>query len=136
MRHLLLLLPLLASPALAQEAVPLDADAFEELVEGRTLAYGAVDAEIPRGIETYAPNRRVTWLEVESGRCVEGEWYGRGTPEAPQICFVYEDEGVENCFLYALQGEVVLSTNLDGSLPEVSLLDVDRDGIACAWLGV
>ncbi len=64
----------LAAPALAQGpagGTPLDAAAFEALVEGRTLTYGAAGAE-PRGVETYAPGRRVTWLEVATGECLEG----------------------------------------------------------------
>lgn len=129
---------LVATPALADDlGAPLDADAFEALVEGRTLTYGAEDAEIPRGVETYESGRRVTWLEVATDECLSGTWRGGGTPQAPEICFAYED-GSRPCFRYYLRadGVTVLSTNLDGTLPEVSFLDRDTDGIACAWLGV
>lgn len=81
----------LAGPALAQ-GTPLDADAFGPLVEGRTLTYGAEGAESPRGVETYEAGRRVTWLEVASGECLEGRWFGAGAPSAPQICFAYEGQ--------------------------------------------
>ena len=128
---------LLAGPALAQDlGEPLDADAFEALVERRTLTYGAEDAEVPRGVETYEPGRRVTWLEIATDDCLEGRWYGAGPPDAPQICFEYEGQEGKHCFRYYVDGQRVLSTNLDGSLPEVSWLDRDTDGIACAWLGV
>lgn len=131
MRAALALLAL-AAPAWAQE--PLDAPAFERLVEGRTLTYGAEGAD-PRGVETYAPGRRVTWLEVATGECLEGRWYGAGRPAAPQICFAYEGLAGKQCYLYYLDGRRVLSTNLDGSAPEVSDLDRDTDGIACEFLG-
>lgn len=138
MRAALLLLAL-AAPALAQGApagTPLDAAAFGPLVEGRTLTYGAEDAEQPRGVETYAPRRRVTWLEIASGECLEGRWFGAGPPEAPEICFAYEGLPGKQCYRYYLDGQRVISTNLDGSLPEVSFLDIDTDGIACEFLGV
>ncbi len=122
----------LAAPALAQE--PLDAPAFEALVEGRTLTYGA-EGKAPRGVETYAPGRRVTWLEVATGECLEGRWFGAGDAAAPQICFAYEGVPEKQCYRYRLDGRTVISTNLDGSAPEVSHLDRDTDGIACEFLG-
>lgn len=136
--RLLAALLLAAAPAAAQDpGTPLDAEAFGRLVEGRTLTYGAEDAEVPRGVETYESGRRVTWLEVATDECITGTWHGGGTPEAPQICFAYEN-GSKPCFLYFLRedGVTVVSTELDGSAPEVSFLDRDTDGIACAWLGV
>ena len=137
MKAVLLVLAL-AGPALAQDpagATPLGADAFGLLVEGRTLTYGAEDADAPRGVETYETGRRVTWLEIASGECLEGRWYGAGSPEAPQICFSYGGQAEKQCFRYYLDGRQVISTNLDGSLPEVSFLDIDTDGIACEFLG-
>ncbi len=131
MRAVLALLAL-AAPASAQE--PIDAPAFEALVDGRTLTYGAEGAE-PRGVETYAPGRRVTWLEVATGECLEGRWYGAGDAAAPRICFVYQGLAGKQCYLYYLDGRTVISTNLDGSAPEVSHLDRDTDGIACEFLG-
>ena len=134
-----LLLPLLlvAGPTLAEGTLkPLDGNAFESMVRGRTLTYGQPDAP-PRGIETYEPGRRVTWLEVGTGECWEGSWTEGGTPEAPQICFTYPESPDPGpyCYLYSRDGTHVISTNPDGTDPEISYLDRDTDGIACQWLG-
>jgi hypothetical protein len=124
-----LLLASASVPALAEEA--LQGDAFEALVRGRTLTYGA-EGQPPRGYERYYSNRRVTWAEPD-GTCLEGHWY----PKGPQICFAYDGEPAPFCFLYFRDGDRVLSTNPDGREPETSTdapLDVANFG--CAWLGV
>lgn len=135
MRVLLLSL-LLAAPALAEPpGERLDGARFDELTRGRTLSYGQPDAP-PRGIETYDPGKRVTWLWVETGECLEGRWYQGGTADEPLICFVYKDDPAEHCFAYFVDGTEVWSTLPDGTDAEVSYLDRDMDGIACAYLGV
>lgn len=127
-------LALLAGPTLAEER--LDAEGFEALLEGRTLTYGQPDGSV-RGIETYYPGRRVTWLFVETDECLEGTWYQAGPADDPQICFAYRDDPASpHCFLYTLDGTVLRSSLVDGSEPEVSYLDRDLDAIGCAWLGV
>ncbi len=121
-------LAVVAMPALAQES--LQGRAFEALVEGRTLTYGT-KGEPPRGYERYYSDRRVTWAEPD-GTCLEGRWY----PKGPQICFAYDGEPGRHCFLYYRDGASILSTNPDGSEPELSTdapLDVANFG--CAWLG-
>jgi len=130
--RLAVLLVLAALPAQAAEV--LDGPAFEALVTGRTLTYGADGAPV-RGVERYYPGRRVTWADADDS-CLEGRWYAKDAGDAPQICFVYEDDPRPHCFVYSVQGDALLSTNPDGTLPELSRdapLDVAQFG--CEWLG-
>lgn len=83
----------LAAPVHAE--TPLSGDAFEKLVTGKTLSFSAGDA--PYGVEYYAPDRRVIWSFV-NGDCQSGEWYEKPTDNGPQICFVYENDGVAQCW--------------------------------------
>ncbi len=89
---LTLALAVTAMPALAE--TPLSADAFERLVEGRTMTFGLSGQE-PYGIERYLPDRRVIWAFIGEA-CVEGRWY----PEEDTICFVYEDGTGPQCWQF------------------------------------
>lgn len=74
---------------------PLDAEAFEALVEGKTLTFSS--GSDPYGIEYYAPGRRVVWSFV-GGECVNGEWYEVPTETGPNICFIYETSDEPQCW--------------------------------------
>lgn len=92
MRSLILSL-CLATPAWAE--TPLNADAFEALVEGKTLTFSNTFG--PYGVEYYAPNRRVIWSFV-GGECISGEWYEAPGQNGPEICFLYENDDTPKCW--------------------------------------
>lgn len=92
-RHLVALV-LAASPVCAQ----MSAEAFDAATRGKTLFYGS-NGE-PYGVERYLPDRRVIWSFLD-GRCKEGMWY----PEGGQICFVYEDQGAPQCWVFSQRAE-------------------------------
>ena len=99
-----ILIPFLlaATPALAD--TPIDADAFEALVTGKTLTYSNQTG--PYGIEYYAPNRQVIWSLI-GGECKVGEWYEEPTDIGPSICFVYESSPDPQCwYVYENKGEI------------------------------
>lgn len=138
--RLLALALLLAQPVPAQEALPpgtwepLGGEAFEALVSGRTLTYAPEGGEV-WGVERFHSDRRVTWTRL-GGECLEGTWFPAGPKEAPQVCFAYEDGSGPHCFRFYRDGDAILSTDLDGSRPELSQdapLDVARFG--CEHLG-
>lgn len=130
----LLLLALLATPALAQD--PVTAEEFEALVEGRTLTYGE-EGQPPYGIEHYFPNRRVTWAFLGSDQCLEGEWYAEGPPDSPAICFVYEDGLDPQCWRFFREGDALRAEFLDdgGSMVLYELQEEDG-GLVCGGVGV
>lgn len=132
MRALLLLL-CLATPALAQD--PVTAEEFEELVEGRTLTYGA-PGQPPYGIEHYFPNRRVTWTFVSSDECLDGTWHAEGPPESPAICFDYVDGTDRQCWRFFREGDGLRAEFLGegGGLTLYELLD-DEGGLVCGGVG-
>jgi hypothetical protein len=129
-----LALVVLATPALAQD--PVTAEEFEALVEGRTLTYGA-PGEPPYGIEHYFPNRRVTWAFLGTNECIEGEWYAEGPPEAPAICFVYEDDLEPQCWRFFREGEGLRAEFLNdgGSTVLYEMIEEDS-GLVCGGVGV
>ena len=131
------LLLLLASPALAApdgDWTPLGPEEFEALVEGRTLTYAPEGDEV-WGLERFEPGRRVTWMRLD-GECLKGRWFPNGPPDAPQVCFSYEDGSGPFCFLFYRDGDAILSTDLDGSDPELSAdAAPDLAGLSCDWLG-
>jgi hypothetical protein len=136
--RLLPLLLLLAQPALAQmpegDWQPLKALEFERLVEGRTLTYAPEGGEV-WGVERFEPGRRVTWVRLD-GECLRGRWYPEGPPQAPQVCFAYEDGSGPFCFRFYRDGEAILSTDLDGANPELSEdAPPELSGFGCTFLG-
>jgi hypothetical protein len=84
---------LLAALPLHAAAEQMSAADFEAYATGKTLSY-AVGGEI-YGAEQYMPGRRVLWA-FKGEECRAGLWY----EEAGQICFVYEDEGVPQCWTF------------------------------------
>ncbi len=87
----MMLAPLLAQASFAQSAMT--ASEFEAYVNGRTLFYENDGARY--GVEEYLPDRRVRWSFLD-GRCKDGYWYAR----ADQICFLYEDNPVPQCWRF------------------------------------
>ncbi|MDG1802611.1 MAG: hypothetical protein P8H53_08945 [Paracoccaceae bacterium] len=102
MKHLILALSVLASPAVAD--APMTAEEFDAFVTGKTLRY-LVDG-VPYGAERYRENRRVTWSFVEGqdvAECEDGMWY----PQEQSICFVYEGGGDPQCWdMYEREGRL------------------------------
>ncbi|ETX27575.1 hypothetical protein [Roseivivax isoporae] len=91
-----LLLPLLAVLALAGAATAqeaMTAAEFEAYVTGKTLYFGENGEAY--GVETYLEDRRVRWSFLD-GDCKDGIWY----EDAGNICFVYEDNPVPQCWSF------------------------------------
>lgn len=80
-----------ALPALAETAMT--ADEFEAYATGKTLTYAYGDEIF--GTEQYLAGRRVLWA-FTGDECRKGSWYADGE----QICFVYEDDGVPQCWVF------------------------------------
>lgn len=91
-RALSLLIAFAASAAGAADA-PLSPDAFDAISRGRTMVYS--DGDRPYGMEQYLPGRRVIWAFLGE-QCRQGEWYADGS----EVCFVYEDNPVPQCWTY------------------------------------
>ncbi|MDA9207600.1 hypothetical protein N9O61_01805 [Octadecabacter sp.] len=101
MRFLILSI-FVAFPALAD--TPLSGDAFEALVEGKTLTFSTGDT--PYGVEYYAPDRRVIWSFVGQD-CVNGKWYEGTSASGPTICFAYENNETPQCWqVFDLDGKI------------------------------
>lgn len=92
---LLLATPALATPALAE--VPLTAEAFDALTQGRTMTWAEFGQVY--GVEQYLPGRRVRWT-VLGEDCQLGHWY----PEGEMICFRYETDPDPACWTITRSG--------------------------------
>lgn len=120
---LLLLLPLTAraeTPA-PPEGPGLSATEFEAYATGKTLTY-AIDGEV-FGAEQYLPGRRVLWA-FKGQECRKGQWY----EEAGQICFVYEDEGAPQCWIFR-KGSTGLSALFQGDEDSTFLSEVAQSKV-------
>ena len=82
----------LALPAAAAQT-PMSAEEFERFTTGKTLYF--YSGGQPYGVEEYREDRRVTWSFLD-GQCKDGVWY----PQGDQICFVYEDNPVPQCWTF------------------------------------
>ncbi len=118
MIRLLLALLLTALPVLAQ--TPMTASEFEAHTEGKTLYFGVGGQRY--GVEEYLPNRRVRWSFLD-GDCKDGRWY----PSDEQICFVYDDNPVPQCWLFYLDGDRLAARFASGDDPTV-LYEVEGNG--------
>lgn len=85
---------------------PVSPAEFEALVQGKTLSYSANGVQY--GAEDYYGNRQVRWSFMD-GHCSEGQWFAQG----PQICFVYEDIKVPQCWEFFLR-DGQLQAQFDG----------------------
>lgn len=81
---------LITSPAVAE---PLDAAGFGAYVTGKTITYDYGNGLL--GIEEYLPGNRVRWA-FEGDTCLNGTWFQDGA----QICFVYENDGIPQCWMF------------------------------------
>lgn len=91
MKYLSALFVLWGGAVSAQDAMT--AAEFEAYVAGKTLFYEADGQRY--GVEEYLPDRRVRWSFMD-GKCKDGLWY----EEAGNICFVYEDNPVPQCWSF------------------------------------
>lgn len=71
---------------------PVAADAFERLVEGKTM--DTYDQTGRYGVETFLPDRRAIWRDVN--QCLEGTW----RPQGDLICFDYQGDPTPYCWAY------------------------------------
>ena len=131
---LILVLTLLPGLALAEDAAPaigppLTAEAFEALVEGKTM--DTHDVTGLYGVETFLPGRRAIWRDAE--QCLEGTW----RPEGEMICFDYIGEPFQHCWTYHDQGGSILGFyEGDQSTTPITLYP-SKDFVTCeGFLGV
>ncbi|WP_324752681.1 hypothetical protein [Roseovarius sp. Pro17] len=123
MRTLIVILTLLASPALAQGMMT--ADEFEAYTEGKTFTYGSLGA--PYGTEQYLANRRVRWSFLDR-RCQEGEWY----EDNGLICFVYDTEPDPQCWSFRRgAGGLIAQFENDPGLTELYEVERSEEPLMC-----
>ncbi len=121
MKSLALALCLIAAPAWAQ--TPMTGAEFDAYTLGKTLGYG-MDGQV-WGIEEYLPGRRVRWAFVGDA-CKTGQWFEAADS---QICFVYEDEPDQHCWLFFLTGNRLTAESVGSGLP---LAELSHDhGLSC-----
>ena len=119
-----------ASPAVAD--TPIDGDAFEALVTGKTLTYSGESG--PYGIEYYAPNRQVIWSFI-GGECEVGEWTEKPTKDGPSICFVYENNPDPQCW-YVFEDAGQVRADFIGSLGGSVLYQLEQsEPLVCGGVG-
>jgi len=118
MTRLIFALIFLAFPAFAQ--TPMTASEFEAHTSGKTLYYGVGGQRY--GVEAYLPDRRVRWSFLD-GECKDGAWY----PSGDQICFVYDDNPVPQCWLFYLDGDHLAAQFASGDNPTV-LYEIEGAG--------
>lgn len=104
-RYALICAALLSAPPAI--AAPMDADAFENYTEGKTLYFS--EAGSAYGAERYLPGRKVEWSFLD-GRCKTGEWY----PANGAICFVYEDRPDPQCWEFEKTANGLRATFIGG----------------------
>lgn len=120
MKPMALCCALFATAAGAAET-PVSPEAFDALSRGRILVYS--DGDRPYGIEQYLPGRRVIWSFLGE-ECRQGQWSADGN----EICFVYEDNPVPQCWTYFNTGEG-LKARFRGDPPELPMISVrESDG--------
>lgn len=120
-----------ATPAAAQDAVPISPSAFREYAEGYTLYFSHEGAEF--GAESFLSGDRSIW-RYDNGECVNGTWHPRGA----QICFSYEDNPQDLCWRFLRAGDDLLARLLgDGPDAGMELRVVRRDRfpLLCAGPG-
>ena len=114
----------LASPAQSAEKA-MSAEGFDAYSRGKTFYYGYGGA--PYGAEEYLDDRRVRWSFLD-GKCREGYWY----EEAGNICFVYEDNPVPQCWsFYSSGGGLVARYENEPDLPEFYEMRQTEEPMMC-----
>ena len=111
----------------AHAGEPMDGAAFDAYTKGKTLFYGQNGQAY--GAEIYLDNRRVKWSFLD-GQCKEGFWY----EEQDQICFIYEDNPVPQCWAFMKEGGKLIARfeNIPGS---TELYEADDIGEEMICLG-
>jgi hypothetical protein len=107
-----LTLALLLSGVPAFAETPLTGDEFDAYVTGNTITYDYGAGVL--GIEEYLPGRRVRWA-FEGDICLDGTWF----QEADQICFVYENDGIPQCWNFYSKPNGLSATFLGDDLGSV-----------------
>jgi hypothetical protein len=125
MRPLLFSLLVLANQAMAGEGV-MSAEEFDSYATGKTLTYSSAGQVY--GAEQYLPGRRVRWA-FKDDSCHEGRWY----EDQGQICFVYDNEPVPQCWEFQ-QTEAGVTARFAGDEAgtELSELSSSTQPLACA----
>ncbi len=115
----------LTGPAAAD--APMTGAEFEALSEGRTLHFSLGGA--PFGSEAFKSGRRSVW-RFPDGTCAPGSWREHGGA----ICFVYDGDPGEQCWLFRREGGGVVAYFIEDGAPDeepVVLERVDRAPLAC-----
>ncbi len=94
------------------------ASEFEAYATGKTLTY-ARDGAV-WGTEQYLPGRRVVWAFTDD-ECRDGTWY----EDQGAICFVYEDDGVPQCWDF-FRGANGISARFLGDPESLPLSEVEQ----------
>ena len=90
--HYLILICLMATPAMAQDAM--NAAEFDAYTRGKTLTFRNAGAEA-YGIDQYQDNRRVIWSFLD-GDCSNGVWHESNV----SICFRYNFDPDPKCWKF------------------------------------
>lgn len=109
---------LIAMPALAD--TPMSAAEFDAYTRGKTLYYGTGGERY--GVEEYLPDRRVRWSFLD-GKCKDGYWF----EEASQICFIYEDNPIPQCWSFFNRGGA-LTARFESGGDTTELYEIGEDG--------
>lgn len=115
LKPLALCAALVATAAGAAET-PVSPEAFDALSRGKTLVYS--DGDRAYGVEQYLPGRKVIWAFLGE-ECRQGQWYAEGN----EICFVYENNPVPQCWSYFRTAEG-LKARFRGDPPELPMISV------------
>ncbi len=111
-------------PALAE--TPMTGAEFEANTTGNTITYDYGGGLF--GTEEYLEGRRVRWA-FDGDLCIYGIWYVKGD----EICFAYENDPDDPCWLYFLENGKIrgLFAGDGGSL---EILESSREGgpLPCA----
>lgn len=115
------------TPALAENPAPPDpplgAEAFERLVEGKTM--NTHDGTGIYGVETFLPGRRAIWRD--DAQCLEGTWRAEGA----MICFDYEGDPQPYCWTYHDQGDFLMGWYEGDRSTDPILLYPAKDVVTC-----
>jgi hypothetical protein len=118
-----LVLAALPGAVLAQTDPPLSADAFEALVEGKTM--DTHDSGGLYGVETFLPGRRAIWRDAN--QCLEGTW----RPEGEMICFDYIGDPTPHCWTYHDRGGWLMGWYQGDRGTDPILLYPSKDFVTC-----
>ncbi|WP_306131429.1 hypothetical protein [Roseivivax marinus] len=108
------------APAAAQQSQgALTASEFEAYVTGKTLYFGQDGTAY--GVERYLEDRRVQWSFLD-GECKDGRWF----EDRGQICFVYEDNPVPQCWSF-YRAETGLRAVFENDPQATTLYEAQQD---------